>query len=144
MMTFVVNLEPGPSVSSAAIAVTIFVVEAGAKPTVGLSWYSTCPVERSATSAPTCGPRSPDLMSPSRLAVTPATVASLPDPADDEPVAPRKTVPGLATPRGEMVGSWNEASLGGRSRATAAPAPIVKRQSRASANAIIRASRFTV
>src|SRR5258705_7240644 len=105
MMTFVVNLAPGPSAPSAAIAVTIFVVEAGARPTVGLSRYSTCPVDRSVTSAPAREPSLPDLMSPSRLALTPAAVASPPDSADGEPVAPRKTVPGPARPLAQMVGS---------------------------------------
>ena len=139
------NLACGPSVSSAAIAVAIFVVEAGAKPVAALCSYSTWPVDRSVTSAPTWVPRLPDLISPLTLAVTPAAVATpTPDPVDGDPVAARSTLSGRARPCAETDGSWNSASRDGISRATAAPAPIVNKQSSANVSAVIRASRFTV
>jgi hypothetical protein len=96
------------------------------------------------TSAPTRGPRSPDFISPSRLAATPAAVAVPPWPADGDPVAPASAAPGFARPPADTRGISKSASLGGSRRATAAPAPSVNRHSKPSVSAIIRASRFTV
>src|ERR1022692_3214893 len=104
VLTRVVNLAFGPSVSSAAIAVASLVVEAGVKPVPGLSSYRTWPVDRFVTSAPTCGPRLPEFISASRLAETPATVATPPGPVPGEPVTPRSVAPGPARPAWRTCG----------------------------------------
>ncbi len=135
-----VNRAAGPSTSSAATATASFAVEAGAKPAPAWRESSTWPVDRSATSAPTCAPSAPEPSPPASAAATPAGVAAGPE-RPSRGVAPpaalvagtgSSTGPASVTPRLATVGSRHSASRAGSMRATVTPAAIVNTMIRAS------------
>ncbi len=161
--TSVRSRAAGPRTSRAATAMASLAVDAGANAAEASRATSTCPVDRSATMAARSGPNTAESSPGASAARTPAAVRAprlagegeLPGEAPDElpPAAPpsarpgpgapgtaARTGPGAASERCATVGSRNKASRAGSRSATADPALMVNRLSRASDSHAARAS----
>src|SRR5579862_1160870 len=122
--TVVLNRAFAPRTCSAATEVASLVVDAGVYPVAEFSEYSTCPVVRSVTRAPTLLPSAPELSSGVSVLDRPDIVTPGGGPLI-WPGGGRGAEPGPAGGAGAMLAARHRASRGGSIRATATPAPIV-------------------
>src|SRR6185437_10995732 len=127
----------GPSPASAATAVATLALDAGVAGLVAARAKSTRPDARSVTTTPTRGPSEREAIRGASSAVRPWLVGRAP--ADTAGV---RTAAGAATRTVATRGICQSASRGGRSAATATPAPSVKTLSITSAVTTVSRTRL--